>query len=258
MDARPSTDDELVTLLSRRTDLLAELAERPRSKRDLVASVDASRSTVDRAIRELEAIGAVETTDGCSITTSGRLLLDAYERFSRTSDAVLRRQALLDHLPTDAPLDPVVLDDAEVVVGDAGARYRPGRRMSDLLADAERVAGLARAHTQPNAADVYRRKVLGEGMSMEIVFARDMYEAIAIDEERREILESEHVTAYTLEDVPYGLFLVEQPDRRLACLLVYDAENVLRGLVVADGDPALRWAEGIYERFRERADPAGQ
>jgi predicted transcriptional regulator len=258
MDARPSTDEELVALLARRSDILGVLAEGPRSKRDLVSAVDASRSTVDRAVRELEALGAVETAGDCSITTSGRLLLDAYERFSRVSDAVLDWRPLLDHLPRDAPLDPVVLDGAEVIVADAEARYRPGRRMAELLAGAERTTGLAKAYTQPDAADIYHRKVLEEGMELELVFARDMYETLTTSEELSEIFESELVTAHTLEDVPYGLFLVEQSDRRLVCLLVYDAENVLRGLVVADDADALRWAEDVFERFRERAEPVGQ
>jgi len=51
----PSQAVEVVELLARRATLLRLLRERPRLKRELAEELSVSRSTVDRAVRNLEA-----------------------------------------------------------------------------------------------------------------------------------------------------------------------------------------------------------
>lgn len=75
--ARPTMDSGVaahVDLVADRYEFLTELAEEPARKPEIVDRTDTSRSTVDRAIRELTEADLVERTEGRYVTTTfGRL-----------------------------------------------------------------------------------------------------------------------------------------------------------------------------------------
>ena len=56
------------------------------------------------------------------------------------------------------------------------------------------------------------------------------------------------------ETLEYALMLVEQPERTVACALVY-ANNGIAGAICNDSPDAVRWTEGVYERLRAEARP---
>ena len=51
---------DIVDVLLDRSDVVESLLEEPKSKRDLVEDTDVSRSTVDRATKELETAGLID------------------------------------------------------------------------------------------------------------------------------------------------------------------------------------------------------
>ncbi|OYR82810.1 hypothetical protein DJ72_08580, partial [Halorubrum distributum] len=78
---------ELVGVVERRLDFLERLTAGPLRKHELVDAPGHSRSTVNRAIDELEAAGLVAgETDGYRTTRSGRLLAGEYREFLTVAD----------------------------------------------------------------------------------------------------------------------------------------------------------------------------
>lgn len=108
-------------VLLRRSAVVERLSVQPTAKRELVDRLDVSRSTVDRAVREIESAGLAECRDGgVGLTLCGRLATAEFERFgTRLGDCcgddasttvideliatAVRRSDLLDLL--EPPLD---------------------------------------------------------------------------------------------------------------------------------------------------------
>ena len=88
MEATPS---EIVDVLSHREDLVRCLLNRPKSKQELVEELDISRSTVDRATRELESLDLTECSEnGYELTLYGRLTTESYSEFQERIAGVYR------------------------------------------------------------------------------------------------------------------------------------------------------------------------
>lgn len=250
------TPADVLEELARRSDLLRALASGPRSKRDLVASLSRSRSTVDRAVRELESYGFVERDDGVALTLRGRLVLDAFDDFANTVDAVADADTLLDPLPAGATLDPILLRDATVVGPDPVSPQRPFTAYQNLVYDAVEIRGFAPAVLQDNV-DVFRDRIVEQGLSADLTVSPDALDELVTThaDPMDEALASGNLTlrraTTTLE---YGLMLVEQAERTVVCALFYD-ERGLVGSLHNDSPDAVRWAEGVYERLRNDAEP---
>ena len=110
---------DTIELLLQRNDVFEQLSTQPTPKRDLAEGLDVSRSTIDRALREIESAGLAERcNDGVTLTLCGRLVVEEFERLDtrlqyRRGDArapiidlvatAARRSDLLDLL--NQPLD---------------------------------------------------------------------------------------------------------------------------------------------------------
>lgn len=247
---------DLVDTLSVRADLLGELyaAEGPLTKRTLVDRLDVSRSTVNRGVRRLRTLGIVTVgSEGVSTTASGELVCREYLSFAERLGAVLAAQDPIDHLPPDAPLSVEFLRNAEVVTATDGPPHAPGSRVNELVESADRVTGLARANATPQAGETIRRR-LDAGATVDMVFDREMFDRLVAGYDwAPDMLATDRFTARVHDDLPYGLFLVSDGEETVACLLVYDEDDLLTGVVVADDDPALAWARTVVEEFRREA-----
>jgi len=95
-------------------------------KHELVDELDHSRSTVNRAIDELEAAGLVAgETDGYRTTLTGRLLAQSYRRFLTVAADVDAASETLAPLGPDIALSPAALRDADTYRAAAPIRTAP-------------------------------------------------------------------------------------------------------------------------------------
>jgi DNA-binding MarR family transcriptional regulator len=91
-------------LVEKRSDFLDVFTEGPRTKRDLVDDLGHSRSTVNRAVRELEVGSLIVRTDGrYAITHRGRHLLQSYRDTLAAFERIEEAEVALAELPADAP-----------------------------------------------------------------------------------------------------------------------------------------------------------
>lgn len=109
---------ELVDILRRRDEIVACLVEDSQDKRTLVEEVDISRSTLDRALRELESVGVVAYTEGeYTVTPVGQRLVEDFFAFLERGELAIHFEPFLRWIPSDEfEVDLRWLDDAELVV----------------------------------------------------------------------------------------------------------------------------------------------
>jgi predicted transcriptional regulator len=249
--------DEVLETIHRRDRFLSAVADGARSKRDLVAAMDVSRSTVDRAIRDLEAVSLVERTDdGYVATAAGRIVAADRERYRRTVESVTDARSLLALLPSDAEVPPAMVRGATVMHATAPTPAAPLEEVRKRIAGSDRYRGVAAIAPGTGFAELYREQVVEEGLDLELVFTEALaaYAREHYGEQWRTMHER-GVEVYAVGDVPHGLGIVEDDDGACAMLPVYDAQTQLAGVVFNDEPVAVEWAREQYARTSERAHP---
>lgn len=245
-------------LLNTRSELLTVLDTSAHEKRELVEQLSISRSTVDRALRDLEAAALVQQTNGRYRTTFyGRASQAVYESFLESLEQVLRAKPLLAVLPPDIELDFTLLWNAEIRIAEEPALHAPATYLQLLLEEATQFKALSYAHTSSAAQDVIRSQVLHNGTTAEVVFRRKMYRYLVetYPEFMQSLQESGQFTGFLADGIPFGLFLIEIQDTVHACLVVYGPEQTLKGVLVNDDPAAVEWAEQVYDQYRANATP---
>lgn len=255
-DARPSA--ETVELLARRYEFLIALETRAYEKRELVDELSVSRSTVDRGLRELEAAALVdEECDGYHLTLYGQTLLAVYDSMLTSIERTRRAKSLLAALPSDVDFEFGLLVGAEIHLADPPDARAPTARLAELIEEASRLRALAYAYTSPEAVELFHRRICEEELDAELVFREAMYDRLRERHPARTIAVTGHdrCRTYTIEDAPFGLFVVDSGGTERACLVVYDRTRSLQGLVVNDSPEAVEWASRLVDRYRSRATP---
>jgi len=119
------TRTDHANIVAKRRDVLAALAT-PTRKPELVDQLSASRSTVDRAVDELQQAGLVDRTGSSYVANfAGREALAAHDAYLDRVDALVAAQGVLDPLPPDVDVDPAALDGAQVVESTPAAPDSP-------------------------------------------------------------------------------------------------------------------------------------
>lgn len=251
------TDDAPADVVARRIDTLRALAEGTASKAALTEGAGISRSTADRAIRDLATLGFVApTADGYRLTTTGRLALDEHDRRRDRIAAFADAAPLFDGVDLSFDLDPAVFDGARVVETRPHAPHRPIECVASLVAAATHVAVYSGCHLS-RSARVYHDRVL-DGMTGTFVVAN---QAIARQratrpDDLRDALDLGRVAIRrTDRDDPVTVILAETPDGPEMGLVVYLDDGTPRCFVGTDDATATRWARALHDRLWRAATP---
>lgn len=248
---------EVMAVVARRGDVLRALADDGGRKCELDDELDVSRSTIDRAIRELEALGLVERTeDGYYRTLSGSLALDEYSRFRSRMDGVLGAREVLSPLPNDTDVDAAVVDDAEIVLADRHSPLRPATHQIEIVERATHVRAVASA-VLPQHVDAYYEGIVERGMHAEIVLSSPVMERVVADHDGKfhDSLATGRVDLRQLDrSLPYSLMVASTPDGPVMGMLVYVEEGI-KGFVGNDSAEAVSWARSRLDDYWSDASP---
>lgn len=240
----PSPD--LLELLCKRADVLARLGDDVSDKRTLEEQLGCSRSTLNRAIRELEARGLVASSPGTvEVTLAGDVALSIFEDvWEPLADAV----PVIRHLPDDAPFDPALLDGAGVVEASLSAPDEPLDELATAVDDATSVSA-----TVPTSSSQYVRTFADDGDALEtaeFVFAEECFEALVSDRDRQLCPADDSSVWVTQRRPPYSLVVI---DGRRLWLGIHDRQGQIAGAILNDGDAAVDWATETFRSLRRRA-----
>jgi Mn-dependent DtxR family transcriptional regulator len=249
------TDRPPAAVVDRRAEALRALADDPASTSTLADRIGVSRSTADRALRELGALGFVASTpDGNRTTTAGRLALAEHDRGERRIDAIADAASLFDGVSLD--LDPAVFDDATLTLAAPYAPHRPIERAAELVADATHVSAYATRFLSRHAS-VYHDRVVEASMTGSFVATDRVIERLAATrpDDLREAVDLGRVALRRTErDDSLTLVLAETPTGPETGLVVY-RDDVPAAFLGTDDPAATRWARDVHERLWTAATP---
>lgn len=245
---------ELMETVFKRIDFLDALNGNPSEKRALVDQLDVSRSTVNRGIWDLEQFGLVEYADNTyRLTVSGRLLHEQYTEYENNTRTVAAATDLLHYLPADAPLSMNFLRGADIFVSEDPVPHVPTTVLTEIIDQAHSLRGFSRTHAAPKTVDALKQLLDDNGLA-EIVFREEVYDHVRSTYDWfSEEIAAGTLRPYLVDDLPYGLVIADQGNATYGCLVVYDEESGLAGVLVNGRDAAVTWVTNLFESYRDQA-----
>jgi|GEM_PF-376806 len=251
---------EETEVLLKRHDILERLCRSPAHVRDLVEEMDHSRSTINRALTELEELGFVERGDrGIEATTAGRLAADRLRTFFGELDDIFAAERVLDHLPSETLVSTEFVAGSEPILATGPAPYQPLERVHDALGAAEGYRALVPVISDSRYVRLLYEHVLTQGNPAELVVTPAVFETLREEFPRQTAVmaESDDFSVFVGSLPAFGLGLCESGSRgsepaTTAHVVVPNESGSVHGLLVNDSDDAVAWASEQFLRAREQ------
>ncbi len=249
-------DGRVLEVLANREPVLAAVRDDPVAKRDLVEDLTVSRSTVDRAIRDLETHDLVERCDdGYRATLTGRLLLSARREYARQVRDTAAAGDLIAHLPSDADVPIETFATADAYRPDQPDPHRPTTVLRDLANRAVRHRGVLAQQATPNASDVIRKRAVEGPLDIEYLISPAMREYLWAERPGlvSELITEGGVRFHEATDLGFDYALLTTPETTHFVVVVYDDRGTLQGVLHSTDETAVRWGVETFESRREDA-----
>ena len=247
---------ELVGVVERRLDFLERLAAEPLRKHELVDALGHSRSTVNRAIDELEAAGLVAgETDGYRTTLSGRLLAEGYRELLTVADDLAAAGDVLDPLDAEVDISPAILREPETYRAATPDPYRPLEVLDEAVADAGAVAAALPAFPYPRIADRFRRTAV-DGGTVDLALAEEAYRHAVerFADDLGTVARRDGCRVAAVDAVDAGVVAADDT----ALLLTFDGNGTLHGAAASTDPEAVAWAERAVDDLIDRGGDGGE
>lgn len=259
--AEPDFDEDLLEIAVERRSVLATLAGSPRHRRELQEELDISKTTCHRIVRTFDDRGLLRRTDrGYTLSKKGDLVaeqVDQYYRKMRAACLVEPIAAAFEETQFDFALE--LFADARVTRPEPDNPTLPINRDFQIFRDSTTHRKVDyNQYVPPFYIEQLADIVLEQGMRFEHILPKELVEqqlSQLPDLHKKQVRgEIEAQIKYQIcEEIPFGMTIY---DRSHVVLRAYDDETgSIEVMVDADDPDAVAWAEGVYEHYRERADP---
>lgn len=250
---------DIIDVVTRRADYIESVVDEPKDQRDLRNELDVSRSTVYKAVRELEDLGVLERSDGgYRPTLRGRLFFEEYRGFHAAVAAVDRPGSLLSFLPADTAITADVLAGATIHRTERHAPHGPVRVIEAAVREATVLYGTAPV-VLPRYVEVFHEQLVAGDLEAELVFERPVIEHLSEEygTQFTEALQAGRLVLWGTEEVlPFGLAVIEEPTQQLF-VIVYDPGGDLQGVITNDSETAIEWGRLAWNACRDSATRVG-
>lgn len=257
----PDTPLEAVRFLARaesRVRVLEYLAaSEPATQRDLRTELDASRTTVSRAVGSLVEAGWVEHRDReYRLTRVGRIVAEEFSSMLDAMASVTELRPFLRWLPADVAVpDFHDADDVTVTVSTDADPYAPARKQAEILDDADRLRILLPS-IGLEATRTITEQVTRHGLEVETVVPRDLEATLESDEFapllREKVATGRSTVLVASADLPFYLGLADDGRVQVG---VEDDDGFPRALLETTDADVREWAESVYRDYRDGARP---
>lgn len=242
---------------SNRIAVLSELADGPRTRRDLAGATGASQATLGRILGDFEERSWVRK-DGSryEATATGRLVVRGFEDLVDIVETERELRDVVHDLPTKAmDFDPRHLVDATLTVPTETRPNAPLQRLLDLTRAAGTVRTFSHAFNE-QSLDLTAGLAARGDVRFEGVFSRSAIESVASDSDLRARLET-LLDAGSAEiricddEIPVAGTILDG----VVHLLVRDDTGVLRASLEVENPAVREWAVETFETYWEVASP---
>lgn len=237
--------ETIIELAGHRQHVLDYLRDGPFPKRSIIDALDHSRSTVDRAVRELIDAGLVaEREGGYETTVTGVLALRLSRRTERNARALDTAAPMLRPLWKEEPIGIEFLREAEGTLLRESESVTPLSGLQSALRNASEIRALLPAVPTVDHLDLLRSRALRDDIPVRLVCSPELFERLS--EQHPDWLRGlviEGAGSLSTAAVPEpALYVVDVADRRVAFLLVYDGESP-HALLRNGTAEAVEWAD---------------
>lgn len=250
-------EPDVIDTIKKRIDVLEQLLEQPMDKRTLEEEMPVSRSTLDRAVRELELIDLLEYDDGrYRATTCGRLAARKYRAFEREIRLLAELRPFLKHVPSsEFDLDVRGLEDADLLVPKPNDPYAMINEHVSRLEEMDHGRGLLPI-TGLHAYEAAHEAIVNRGARGEVVVEPGVAETWRSDPQYAELteamLETGRFDIHVYDgDIPYFLGVFDRETVQIGV----DEDDEPRALLETDADAVRSWAEQTFTDYKKRATP---
>jgi len=250
-------DEEVqwIGLVEDRIAFLERLADDPAHKPRLEEDLECSRSTIDRAIRRLEAADLVERTgDGYVATVTGQLAADRYRAYAAAQRTLDAARPVLEALPAASTVPSELLAGGTAAPAE-GEPHRAFERVARHLRAADRYRVLLPALTDSRHLRLLHARVVADDLDATVVVSDGLADRLREEFPRlvADLVDADSCRLRRGEVPAYGLAVAETEDA--ASVVLTAAENGhLAGTVENDAAAAVRRAREVCAATDERAD----
>lgn len=244
--------DVLSTLIQRESVLYA-VDVNGCDKRELTDALPVSRSTVDRAIRELESVGLVtQSSSGYRRTLLGELLLSEYYQFKSQTTELLSAADVFADLPPETAVEPAMMNDATIITATQSTPHEPISALCSMLRKATDVRLLCPA-VFPQLIDTFATATSGETDVQILLTEPVATELVSSFTDTLEALQAAGADLQLIESPPpHALVVANRPMGTTAGFLVVD-DGGGRALVRNSGTGAVEWVRNRFEEWESEA-----
>lgn len=230
-------------------------AQRHFNKSELVDALDVSRSTVYKAVRELEEWQLVtKTSDGYQLTSFGRAVVGEFTEFRKTVDRMsdFRTASTTELLENTVPAS--ILREGEFVTPARRAPERPFEVLSESLKGAETVLGFSPVLGR-QYLELLEDRSMNHGVEFDIVTNPEIIDYVLAEHRGviERILSENRLKIWRTEsELRYGMVVLESDAPKLT-VLVHTERGTLTGLLQTDAPEAIEWGHQQFEEYKNGA-----
>lgn len=246
---------DVVKAVIRRTGFLGSLLEAPKDKRELVEELGMSRSTVDRAVRELETEDLIEYKDGGFVLTPfGQLTASGLFELIDTIELRQQLDPFLRWVPDGTlGIDIWLLADADLLVAEPGDPWSMINKHVELVKTMDNFRALL-PFTGLHAHEAAHEQVIEHNASVELVVEPDIAEVHMSNTSYAELTEEMIATGRVAyfeyaEEFPYPLVIIDDTVQ-----IVVSEGDEPRALLETDSPEVRDWAEGKYDEYKQQSE----
>lgn len=247
----------LVRAQSRLQVVEALSAGESQTKRQLREQVEASRTTVSRALQSLSDRGWVEETNGeYQLTRAGQHIATAITRLLDTVETVDELGEFLRWFPSEVSgPDFLAATDVTVTYSTDAAPYAPARKQSEIIHTADRLRFLLPA-VDMESTETLVEQVTERGLDIETIVSpavESVLQAEAFASQVRAMIRAGGLSIRVADDgVPFYLGLSDGGTVQIG---LASEDGLPRALLETTDEQVYRWAEALYSEVRARNDP---
>ncbi|NLV12173.1 helix-turn-helix transcriptional regulator [Haloarcula argentinensis] len=248
---------DIDTTLSDRDEFLRKLIEQPRPKSKLEEGVECSRSTLDRALRELAEANLAKYKNGLwQPTLLGRRTLQNRDEYLDSLENLSEAAAVVNELPPDSPITGEFLIDANVHEASSTMPDAVTKTLLNSMAEANKIRIATPAMFTVLAEQFY------EWLDGDQLECLEMLLSPGLFEETQVVLPGftdTDVVGSQLElysgPIPFdfGLWIADTGE---AGVIVYTDQGI-QGHLVNDRNAAVEWAHDQYAHAKQEVLQTG-
>lgn len=250
----PQDLQSLLAEAVRRAPLLRELLEEgPARPNELTDRVSSSRSTIHRATDALESLSLIHRTQNgeYALTNLGVYVAEAtvtYQEEVRTANAL---EPFLNEIVDDELIPVRHFNDARITMRTPREPHVVIQRLDTLLTQSEHLQMLSTV-LSPIHVEIGYREIMG-GTTVEAIFEPQCIDVMLEKhlEKVRETTNTGRFSVYMHENLPFEVFIL---DDRMG-MAVHSPDGGAEVLVESQHDQAITWAQTLFARKLENAEP---